>query len=163
MPSFSKLLNIAEALEKRAAVKAQGGSLVFTNGCFDLLHPGHLDYLARARNLGTALFVGLNSDKSVTRLKGYKRPVVPEKERALMLSGLFMTDAVILFSEDTPLELIKALEPDVLVKGGDWKPEDIVGAPEVLSRGGKVLSLPFLDGFSTTGLIARILDLEGPR
>jgi rfaE bifunctional protein nucleotidyltransferase chain/domain len=165
MPSlpFSKLLTLAEAQKKRAALRERAGKLVFTNGCFDILHPGHLDYLWRARALGAALFIGLNSDDSIRRLKGPRRPVNPEEVRALMLSGLSMTDAVIVFGEDTPLKLVTALEPDVLVKGGDWKPEDIVGGRETLAQGGQVLSLPYLDGYSTTAVIERIIGLSGVR
>ncbi|MDR2612145.1 MAG: D-glycero-beta-D-manno-heptose 1-phosphate adenylyltransferase [Deltaproteobacteria bacterium] len=156
-PSYSKLLPLPEACGLRESLRRRGGTLVFTNGCFDLLHPGHLDYLARARGLGTALYVGLNSDASVRRLgKGPERPVCPEGDRALMLSGLSMIDAVIIFDEDTPLELIRRLEPDVLVKGGDWRQEDIVGSLEVLTRGGRVHSLPLLPGYSTTSLVERI-------
>jgi rfaE bifunctional protein nucleotidyltransferase chain/domain len=161
MPCSKKIMTPREARERGGRLRGDGGSLVFTNGCFDILHPGHLDYLARARALGTGLFVGLNSDSSVKRLKGPGRPVNPWHDRALMLSGLWMVDGVIPFDEDTPLALIKLLEPDVLAKGGDWKPEDIVGAPEVLARGGKVRSLAFLDGFSTTSIIERILRLNG--
>ncbi|MDR1313146.1 MAG: D-glycero-beta-D-manno-heptose 1-phosphate adenylyltransferase [Deltaproteobacteria bacterium] len=161
MLSPSKLLTPEEAAERRAALKALGKTLVFTNGCFDILHPGHLDYLARARELGDALYVGLNSDDSVRRLKGHKRPVNGQGVRALMLSGLSMVDGVAVFDEDTPLNLIRRLMPDVLVKGGDWPPEKIVGGPEVLAEGGRVLSLPFLDGYSTSSLIARILSLNG--
>jgi D-beta-D-heptose 7-phosphate kinase/D-beta-D-heptose 1-phosphate adenosyltransferase len=160
-PAFSKLLTVPEALERRAAMRGRGETLVFTNGCFDILHPGHLDYLSRARAMGSALFVGLNSDDSVRRLKGPLRPVNPEAVRALMLSGLSMTDGVVIFGGDTPLELIELLEPDVLVKGGDWRPEDIVGGAETAAWGGRVASLPFLDGYSTTGLIKRIVSLAG--
>ncbi|MDR1041492.1 MAG: D-glycero-beta-D-manno-heptose 1-phosphate adenylyltransferase [Deltaproteobacteria bacterium] len=161
MPPFSKLLTVHEALERRATLKESGGTLVFTNGCFDILHPGHLDYLARARALGSALFVGLNSDASVKRLKGPRRPINLEGDRALMLSGLASTDGVVIFHEDTPLNIIRLLVPDVLVKGGDWRTDDIVGGAEVAAAGGKVMSLPFLDGYSTTSIVSRILDLGG--
>jgi len=135
-----------------------GLRLVFTNGCFDLLHPGHVDYLQRARELGDRLILGLNSDASVQRIKGDKRPIVSEMDRARVLSGLACIDHVIIFNEDTPYELIRAVQPDVLVKGGDWPVERIVGRDIVTERGGKVLSIPVLPGYSTTGIIERICE-----
>jgi D-beta-D-heptose 7-phosphate kinase/D-beta-D-heptose 1-phosphate adenosyltransferase len=152
----SKLLTLEEALILREKLRERGQTLVFTNGCFDILHPGHVCSLEDAKSQGGALFVGLNSDESARRLKGPQRPVNTEADRALMLSGLEATDAVIIFSEDTPLKLIEALQPDVLAKGGDWRPEDVVGGPETLARGGKVLSIPYRSGYSTTALISRI-------
>ncbi|MBM4274082.1 MAG: D-glycero-beta-D-manno-heptose 1-phosphate adenylyltransferase [Deltaproteobacteria bacterium] len=138
-------------------VQAQGRKVVFTNGCFDLLHPGHIDYLEQARSLGDALVVGVNTDDSVTRLgKGPGRPVNPERDRARVLAALAGVDRVVLFDEDTPLELITALQPDVLVKGGDYQLEDIVGREVVLARGGQVLALPFVSGYSTSQLLDRI-------
>ncbi|MDR2405546.1 MAG: D-glycero-beta-D-manno-heptose 1-phosphate adenylyltransferase [Deltaproteobacteria bacterium] len=154
-----KLNSLKEALVKREQLAEAGGSLVFTNGCFDLLHPGHLSYLSQARALGDALFIGLNSDDSTKRLKGPKRPVNNEMDRAYMLSGLYMVDSVIIFPEDTPLTLIEALKPDVVVKGGDWTVDNIVGGRETIARGGKAVSLPFLPGFSTTELIYRIVEV----
>jgi rfaE bifunctional protein nucleotidyltransferase chain/domain len=154
-----KLNSLKEALVKREALKEQGQTLVFTNGCFDILHPGHLSYLSQARALGDALFIGLNSDESTKRLKGPKRPLNNEMDRAFMLSGLYMVDEVIIFSEDSPLNLIEALKPDVLVKGGDWQLDNIVGGKETIARGGKALSLPFLPGYSTTELIYRIVEV----
>jgi rfaE bifunctional protein nucleotidyltransferase chain/domain len=130
---------------------------VFTNGCFDLLHPGHVTYLEAARELGDALVVGLNSDASVRRLKGPARPILTEQERATVLSGLRSVDYVVVFDEDTPLALIRRIVPDVLVKGGDWPVEAIVGADVVLAAGGRVSSLPFVEGKSTTGIVERIL------
>ncbi|MBW7875706.1 MAG: D-glycero-beta-D-manno-heptose 1-phosphate adenylyltransferase [Candidatus Cloacimonetes bacterium] len=130
-----------------------GRKIVFTNGCFDLLHAGHVTYLKEARALGDFLILGLNSDSSIKRLKGPLRPIVLEMDRALVLSELKSVDAVILFEDDTPYELIRALEPDVLVKGGDWKPEEIVGSDIVLNKGGIVTSLSFLKDHSTTDLI----------
>lgn len=130
---------------------------VFTNGCFDLLHVGHLRYLADARALGDRLVVGLNSDSSVKRLKGEERPIVPEEERREMLLGLKPVDEVIIFEEDTPLRLIQEVKPDVLVKGGDWAIDQIVGADFVIGLGGKVLSLPFHEGRSSTNIIGKIL------
>ncbi|MDR2338841.1 MAG: D-glycero-beta-D-manno-heptose 1-phosphate adenylyltransferase [Deltaproteobacteria bacterium] len=154
----SKLLLQYEAAAKAAEIRGAGGKVVFTNGCFDILHPGHLSYLAAASTLGSALFVGLNSDDSTTRLKGPKRPLNGELDRAFMLAGLGVVDHVIIFTDDTPLSLINAIMPDVLVKGGDWRPEDIVGGEETIARGGKVVSLPFATGYSTTDLINRIVD-----
>lgn len=136
-------------------------TVVFTNGCFDILHPGHVDYLARARALGSRLVVGLNSDASVTRLKGPGRPVNDQTSRALVLAALECVDHVVVFDEDTPLELIRKVRPDVLVKGGDWSVDKIVGRDLVEARGGRVLSLPLLPGHSTTAIIERILTLHG--
>jgi rfaE bifunctional protein nucleotidyltransferase chain/domain len=133
--------------------------IVFTNGCFDILHLGHVMYLAHARALGDFLFVGVNSDASVKRLKGAERPVQNEKDRAEILLHLKPVDSVSIFDEDTPLELIKLVKPDVLVKGGDWAPEKIVGKDFVESYGGRVQSLPFVQGHSTTGLIDLIRSL----
>ena len=144
----------AAALRRRLA--SDHRALVFTNGCFDLLHPGHLRYLAEARALGDFLLVGLNSDRSVRALKGPARPILNEAVRAEMLAGLAAVDAVTVFDQETPLELITLLEPDVLVKGGDWSPENIIGAEAVLARGGRVSSLTLAEGFSTTGLIELI-------
>jgi len=139
--------------------RRHGLRVVFTNGCFDLLHPGHIAYLTEARALGDRLVVGLNDDASIRRLKGPSRPVNPLADRAAMLTALRMVDLVVPFSEDTPLELIQALRPDILVKGGDYRPETIVGAEEVRGWGGEVVVIPFLDGHSSTGLIARIRGL----
>lgn len=138
------------------------GAVVFTNGCFDLLHAGHVHLLRRARTHGDLLIVGLNSDASVRRLKGPARPITPLEQRAYVLAGLECVDVVIPFEEDTPLELIKAVRPHVLIKGGDWPKERIVGAAEVESWGGRVLSLDLLPGFSTTAVVERILRLAPP-
>ena len=135
-------------------------TVVFTNGCFDLLHPGHVEYLAQARALGDALVVGLNSDASVRRLNGAGRPLVPEAGRAAMLAGLRSVDAVTLFDEDTPLELIRALLPDVLVKGGDYDLDGIVGRDAVEKAGGDVRVLPFVEGYSTTDILTRLKETE---
>ncbi|MDR1165238.1 MAG: D-glycero-beta-D-manno-heptose 1-phosphate adenylyltransferase [Deltaproteobacteria bacterium] len=158
----SKLLDAPQALSARRETLERGQTLVFTNGCFDILHAGHLNYLSQARGLGDFLWVGLNSDASVRRLKGPRRPINNEADRALMLSGLAVVDAVILFDEDDPLRLILSLKPDILVKGGDWPPEKIVGGRETLARGGKVLSLPLTPGQSTTNLIQKILETYAP-
>ena len=138
-------------------LQGQGKSVVFTNGCFDLLHPGHVRYLEAARSLGDALIVGVNTDLSVTRLKkGPGRPLTPEADRARVLAACACVDRVVLFAEDTPLALITLLTPDILVKGGDYQPDEIVGREVVLARGGRVVALPFVPGYSTTRLIDRI-------
>jgi D-beta-D-heptose 7-phosphate kinase/D-beta-D-heptose 1-phosphate adenosyltransferase len=149
-----KLLSRGELLARYG--RPRSGRLVFTNGCFDLLHPGHVLYLDEARRLGDALIVGVNTDASVRRLKGEGRPVVEEDARALVLAGLAAVDAVTLFDEDTPRELIAALQPDVLVKGGDYRREDVVGGAEVERAGGEVRILQFVPGHSTTDLVRRM-------
>jgi rfaE bifunctional protein nucleotidyltransferase chain/domain len=138
--------------ERRAA----GARVVFTNGCFDLLHPGHVRYLEAARALGDVLVVGLNDDASVHRLKGPGRPILRATERAELLAALAAVDHVVVFAEDTPLALIETLAPDVLVKGADWAPDEIVGRDDVVSRGGRVERIDLLPGVSTTELIRRI-------
>jgi D-beta-D-heptose 7-phosphate kinase/D-beta-D-heptose 1-phosphate adenosyltransferase len=130
--------------------------VVFTNGCFDLLHPGHVQYLQEARLLGDALVVGVNTDASVRRLKGTGRPLVEERARAFVLAGLASVDAVTLFDEDTPRELVAALLPDVIVKGGDYSEQGVVGRGEVEAAGGRVQIIPLLDGYSTTSLVQKI-------
>ncbi|MGB3545619.1 MAG: D-glycero-beta-D-manno-heptose 1-phosphate adenylyltransferase [Saprospiraceae bacterium] len=130
--------------------------VVFTNGVFDLIHPGHLTYLAQARSLGDFLVVGLNADSSVRRLKGPTRPVMNEEARALLLASLACVDVVVLFATETPLDLITTIRPDLLVKGGDYQPDRIVGAAEVRADGGEVRVLPFIDGQSSTAIIDRL-------
>lgn len=130
--------------------------LVFTNGCFDVLHRGHVEYLEQARSLGDRLVVGLNSDDSVRRLKGAGRPAVAEQDRAAVLAALASVDVVTVFDEDTPRDLLRALLPDVLVKGGDYAPEQIVGREEVEAAGGAVVVIPFVEGYSTSGLLERL-------
>ncbi len=147
-----KILTRAEAVRWRRSL---AGPLVFTNGVFDLLHRGHVAYLAAARAEGAALCVGVNTDASVRRLKGPERPLVPEGDRAYVLAALEAVDAVVLFDEDTPRELIAALEPDVLAKGADYALDAIVGADLVTARGGRVVRVPLQEGVSTTNLIAR--------
>lgn len=132
------------------------GTTVFTNGCFDLLHPGHVDLLSRAKALGTKLVVGINSDESVRSIKGVGRPFLNQDERSALLSALESVDEVVIFNELTPAEIIRRVDPDVLVKGGDWKPDEIIGSDYVLAKGGKVFSLPLLEGFSSTNLVERI-------
>ncbi len=143
-------------LEEYLKIRSGISGLVFTNGCFDIIHRGHVEYLSQARALGSSLVVGLNSDASVRRLKGEGRPVNNENDRAFVLGSLKCVDAVIIFGEDTPYELIKAVKPDFLVKGGDWKEEQIVGSDVVKSYGGKVLSLKFVDSYSTTSIIDKL-------
>jgi len=146
-----------EALNKDIdRIKKSRKKIVFTNGCFDILHYGHVSYLKSAKNLGDVLIVGINTDHSVKRIKGKARPVNREKDRAKVLASLECVDYVILFGEDTPLKLIKNIKPDILVKGGDWESKDIVGGKYVLKNGGKVFSLPFIKGYSTSGLIKRL-------
>jgi D-glycero-beta-D-manno-heptose 1-phosphate adenylyltransferase len=136
--------------------QATGKTVVFTNGCFDLLHYGHLHYLADARDVGDKLIVGLNSAASVRRLKGEHRPINDELTRQYLLAALEVVDAVVVFDADTPLDLICRIAPDILVKGGDWQPDQIVGSDFVLRNGGKVMSLPFVEGYSTTNLESKI-------
>ncbi len=140
--------------------KSEAKRIVFTNGCFDLLHPGHIDYLDRAAALGDKLIIGLNDDDSIRRLKGSSRPINPLQDRAVMLAALRAVALVVAFSEDTPLKLITTLMPDVLVKGGDYQPDDIVGAAQVRQNGGEVIVMPFLDGHSSSGLIQRIQSMS---
>jgi rfaE bifunctional protein nucleotidyltransferase chain/domain len=138
-------------------VQSAGYKVAFTNGCFDLLHVGHVNYLEAARELGDALIIGVNTDASVARLgKGRGRPFTPEADRARVLAALACVDRVVLFGEDTPLALITLLTPDILVKGGDYQLDEIVGREVVLARGGRVVALPFVPGYSTTSLIDRI-------
>lgn len=147
----------SEALDKFLKDNS-GKRIVFTNGCFDILHRGHVTYLSEARKLGDLLVVGLNADASVKRLKGPERPINNEKDRQYVLSQLKAVDFVEIFTEDTPLNLILKVNPKILVKGGDWKIDQIVGANEVIKNGGDVFSLNFVDGYSTTNLINKIQD-----
>lgn len=151
-------LQSKEAVHKvTSALQAQGKKIVFTNGCFDILHPGHVDYLCQARDSGDFMVLGLNTDASVRKLnKAPNRPVNDEASRALVLAGLACIDAIVLFDEETPYELIKFLQPDVLVKGDDYKPEQIAGYDVVMAKGGEVKTIPFLKGYSTTALISKI-------
>jgi len=158
----SKLSSHEATLQKVRCWQAAGKKIVFTNGCFDILHAGHVRYLSAARQLGDRLVVGLNSDASIRRLKGPKRPVAPENDRAEVLAALEAVDAVTLFGEDTPEELIGQLLPDVLVKGSDWAVEQIAGAKAVIEHGGAVLTVPLLEGRSTTGIIETIVQLYCP-
>lgn len=157
MAMRSKVLALPALRRRLAAERRAGRRIVFTNGVFDLLHPGHVRYLRAARRLGDRLVVGVNSDRSVRRLaKGPDRPLVGERDRAEVLAALEMVDYVTIFGADTPYDLIAAVQPDVLVKGGDWTVDRIVGADLVLARGGRVRSLRFAPGYSTTRLVERI-------
>ncbi len=155
---FPALLSRAEAARRSHIERLQSGTVVFTNGVFDILHRGHLDYLAEARALGTILIVGLNSDESVRRIKGPKRPLVNEADRAAALCALRFVDHVVLFDEDTPEALIGEITPHILVKGGDYRPEDVVGYEHVAESGGRVLTIPFRDGYSTSSFIQTIVE-----
>lgn len=139
-----------------ARARAGGERVVFTNGCFDILHPGHVAYLEKASKLGDILVIGLNSDRSVRALKGRGRPVNNERDRAYVLSALDFVDYITIFGEDTPEKLIRLLKPDILVKGGDWKMKDIVGGEFVKSRGGRVARIKFVKGYSTSSLIKKV-------
>jgi rfaE bifunctional protein nucleotidyltransferase chain/domain len=156
------VVTLAELLPRASALKARGGVLVFTNGVFDILHRGHVEYLERSRALGDCLVVGVNSDDSVRRLKGPERPVNPLEDRAAVLAALRAVDWVVPFEEDTPLALIEALTPRILVKGGDYRPEDIVGADWVRSHGGQVVVAELVAGKSTTGILRRLPPGSGP-
>jgi rfaE bifunctional protein nucleotidyltransferase chain/domain len=153
---MGKLLTRNEAAAFRKALKEDGKTVVFTNGCFDIIHTGHIRYLFTARKLGDALVVGLNSDSSTRRLKGADRPVYPENERAEILCSIEAVDAVVIFEEDTPLNIISALIPDILVKGGDWSVENIVGADVVVRNGGSVLTVEYQKEHSTTLILNKI-------
>ncbi|MDP1803499.1 MAG: D-glycero-beta-D-manno-heptose 1-phosphate adenylyltransferase [Bacteroidota bacterium] len=154
----NKIVSKETALQTINLVKQKGKKIVFTNGCFDILHPGHVDYLCQARDLGDFLILGLNTDNSVKRLnKAPNRPINKEQERAMVLAALGCIDAIVLFDEETPYDLINYLQPNVLVKGNDYKAEEIVGYDIVTANGGTVITIPFLEGFSTTNLIKRII------
>jgi rfaE bifunctional protein nucleotidyltransferase chain/domain len=152
----AKVMDWTQVQQHCEAWKNAGETVVFTNGCFDILHYGHLHYLAEARDLGDRLIVGMNSANSVRRLKGPNRPINDEVTRTMLMASLAFVDAVVLFEGDTPLELIELLIPDVLVKGGDWRPDQIIGSEVVLEHGGEVLSLPFIEGYSTTAIETKI-------
>jgi D-beta-D-heptose 7-phosphate kinase/D-beta-D-heptose 1-phosphate adenosyltransferase len=150
------MFTLSQAVALRDRLRAEGRTLVFTNGVFDLLHPGHVRYLRQARGLGDALVVGVNSDRSVRANKGPDRPMTPEAERAEILAALESVDAVVIFDEDTPHAVITALEPDVLVKGADWGEHAIVGRDVVEARGGRVVRIPVESGYSTTATIGKV-------
>jgi D-glycero-beta-D-manno-heptose 1-phosphate adenylyltransferase len=156
MPPAPHVLPAAAAEQWAAAARAAGRRVVFTNGVFDLLHPGHVRYLHDAKALGDVLIVAVNSDRSVRANKGTGRPINPEGERAEVLGALAVVDAVVIFDEETPHQIISRVQPDVLVKGADWGPDDIVGRDVVEARGGRVVRIELTPGFSTTNLIQRI-------
>ena len=154
--SSLKICSLAEAKIRRSAWKEANETVVFTNGCFDILHLGHVDYLEKARQAGSKMIVGVNADSSVRQLKGPSRPVNNEYARARILASLEFVDLVIIFEEETPLNLINELLPDVLVKGDDYSIETIVGAKEVIAHGGKVTTIPLVPSFSTTNIIQKL-------
>lgn len=151
-----KIMTVTQAQSMIAALRVNGKKIAFTNGCFDIIHPGHLFSLAQAANEADFLIVGLNSDASVRKLKGPTRPINTTQSRAIVLANLIVVDAVVIFEEETPLELISTLLPDVIVKGGDYTIDQIVGGKEVIANGGKVVINPMVEGFSTTSLIDKI-------
>jgi rfaE bifunctional protein nucleotidyltransferase chain/domain len=155
--SASKILSKEEGASLITTIKSSGKKVVFTNGCFDLLHMGHVDYLEKARNLGDFLVVGVNTDASVSAIKGPFRPVSPEISRTRVLASLGFVDMVVLFDEETPLKLIETIKPDILTKGNDYSIENIVGADFVMGLGGRVETIPLVEGFSTTNFVKRIL------
>ena len=158
---LNKITDLSSLKTQLSAWKGEGKKVVFTNGVFDLLHIGHITYLAKAAELGDKLIIGLNADSSVKRIKGEDRPVNDQNSRAMLLAALFFVDAVVVFEEDTPQQLITALLPDVLVKGADYAIENIVGAKEVIANGGEVKTINFVDGYSSTSIIQKIRDKVG--
>ncbi len=156
MNSKEKILDLEEFIRIREQLKAEKKKLVFSNGCFDILHKGHVDYLEKARDLGDYLVLGLNTDASVKRLKGDQRPLQDQDSRARVMASLEFIDAVILFDEDTPGDLISAILPDILVKGNDYTLDNIVGADVVMENGGKVETIPLVEGYSTTSIIEKL-------
>ena len=152
----SKILSPDKLITQLKVWEFKEQKVVFTNGCFDVLHHGHMVYLSNAKDLGNKLIIGLNTDSSVKRLKGNDRPINMESSRAIMLAAFQFVDAVVLFDEDTPYELIKKVKPDILVKGGDYKKEDIVGADIVEQAGGEVITIEFVKGFSSTAILNRL-------
>ena len=156
----NKILSLQQVSPLINVWKFLGKKIVFTNGCFDLLHLGHIDYLARAASLGNKLIVGLNTDSSVSRIKGPSRPITDQHSRAGLLASLFFVDAVILFDESTPVNLISAILPDILVKGADYTVDQIVGADIVLANGGEVSTIPFLEGYSTSSIESKIREQQ---
>lgn len=151
-----KVISQAQAKQFSQHLRKEGKLIVFTNGCFDIIHPGHVNYLLDAATLGDVLFIGVNSDESVRRLKGPSRPIIPEKERCLHLACFEFVDFVVLFEENTPEKLIRLIEPDILVKGSDYQIEQIAGADFVLQRGGQVITIPLTEGYSTTSILKKL-------
>jgi rfaE bifunctional protein nucleotidyltransferase chain/domain len=157
MDALDKIVTLEDLVNRLGKVRKSGRKIVFTNGCFDIMHVGHVRYLAEARSQGDMLIVGLNSDGSMRTIKGEKRPIVCQDHRAEVLASLACVDYVVLFEEPDPLRLIQTLKPDVLVKGEDWAADAIIGADDVKSRGGKIVRISFIDETSTTGIIQTIL------
>jgi rfaE bifunctional protein nucleotidyltransferase chain/domain len=151
----SKIKTLDEIIAASENWQSQNKRIVFTNGCFDIVHLGHIDYLSRAADLADVLVIGVNTDASVSRIKGENRPLQDELSRSMLLASFQFVEAVVLFDDDTPYELIKAIQPDVLVKGSDYKEEDIVGADIVGDKGGKIVTIDFLDGYSTSSIIEK--------
>lgn len=157
---MKKAVSLKRLLDELTGLRRSGKKIVFTNGCFDIIHAGHVRYLKKARSLGDILVVGLNSDSSVRSIKGAARPIVPQGERAEVMSALWFVDYVVIFNEETPLRLIKAIKPDVLAKGADWAAKDIVGAGIVKENGGRIARVALARGRSTTNIIKKILTLH---
>ena len=158
MNTIDKIVSLDELVTRLEKVRNTGGKVVFTNGCFDIIHVGHVRYLTEARSRGDMLIVGMNSDASVRAIKGDKRPIVRQKHRAEVLAGLACVDHIVIFDEPDPLRLIKALKPDILIKGEDWEEDAIIGAEEVRARGGEIVRISFVEKASTTDIIQTILD-----
>lgn len=158
MEYLTKIKNLKEVRDICDELKLKGKKIVFTNGCFDLIHPGHIRYLHEAKRLGDFLVVAINNDSSIKRIKGEKRPIMNEKARAEIIASLSCVDCVLIFGEDTPEKIINLLIPDILVKGGDWNKDEIVGATIVKKAGGKVVTVPYLSGYSTSSIIEKIID-----
>lgn len=152
----SKILDDNSLRQKVSIWRFLNKKIVFTNGCFDIIHLGHIDYLSKAKDLGNILLIGLNTDDSIKRIKGNNRPIKDQHERAIMLASLQFVDGVILFNDDTPYDLIKKIEPDILVKGSDYKKEEIVGADIIKNTGGEIITIDFLEGYSTTSILDKI-------
>lgn len=156
----AKILNKESLIRQLAIWRFKNKKIVFTNGCFDILHLGHINYLSKAKDSGDILIIGLNTDDSVRRIKDEHRPVIDENARAMILASLHFVDAIVLFDEDTPYNLIKQVQPDILVKGSDYKTGDIVGADIVKAKGGEIITIEFLDGYSTTSIINKLKEGE---
>jgi len=152
----SKIISCDDFLLRLASIREKGLSVVFTNGCFDILHRGHIQYLCQASYYGDILVVGLNTDRSVRKIKGAGRPLQDQESRSLVLASLFFVDYVIPFEEETPLELISKIVPDILIKGSDYKTEEIVGHDVVIKHGGKVITVPYIKGYSTTSILEKL-------
>lgn len=151
-----KIVSLDQLLPVVEKIKGQNKTIVFTNGCFDIIHRGHIEYLAKASDYGDVFIIGLNTDNSVRKLKGENRPVNNEEARAIVLASMQFVTHIVLFDEETPYNLIQAIKPNVLIKGGDYKPENIVGYDIVMKSGGEIVTIPFVEGFSTTSLIHKI-------